>query len=48
MAKAYKKNDQKAKAIAVLRKMLTVPNQTEDDPIIKEDGKKLLKDWGSN
>ena len=48
MAKAYKKNDNKAKAIAVLRKMLTVPNQTEDDPFIKEDGKKLLKEWGSN
>jgi tetratricopeptide (TPR) repeat protein len=45
MAKAYKQNDQKSKAIALLHKMLTMPNQTEDDPIIKESGRKLLKDW---
>ncbi|MEO6722749.1 MAG: hypothetical protein ABIN67_20440 [Ferruginibacter sp.] len=48
MAKAYKKNDQKEKAIEVLRKMMTTPNQTEDDPVIKESGRKLLKEWGSN
>jgi tetratricopeptide (TPR) repeat protein len=47
MAKAYKKNNQKEKAIALLRKMMIVPNQTEDDPIIKESGRKLLKEWGS-
>ena len=45
MAKAYKQNDQKSKAIALLHKMMTMPNQTEDDPIIKESGRKLLKDW---
>lgn len=45
MAKAYKQNDQKSKAIALLRKMMTMPNQTEDDPIIKESGRRLLKDW---
>ena len=45
MAKAYYKNNQRAKAIAVLTRMLTVPNQTEDDPVIKEDGKKLLNKW---
>ena len=48
MARAYKKSDQHAKAIATLRKMLTVPNQTEDDPIIKEDGRKLLREWTRN
>jgi tetratricopeptide (TPR) repeat protein len=48
MAKAYKKNNQKEKAIAVLRKMMGVPNQTEDDPVIKESGRKLLKEWGSS
>ena len=47
MAKAYKKNDQKDKAVSVLRKMMTIPNQTEDDPVIKESGRKLLKEWGS-
>ena len=45
MAKAYKQNDQKSKAIALLHKMMTMPNQTEDDPVIKESGRKLLKDW---
>ncbi len=45
LAKAYKADDQKEKAIAILKKMLSVPNQTEDDPIIKEDGKKLIRDW---
>ncbi len=45
MAKAYKKNDQKSKALATLTKMLTIPNQTEDDPTIKEDGRKLIKEW---
>lgn len=45
MAKAYKKSNQTAKAIAVLSKMLTVPNQTEDDPFIKEDGRKLINEW---
>ena len=45
MAKAYQKNDQTDKAIQILTKMLTVQNQTEDDPIIKEDGRKLIRDW---
>ena len=45
MAKAYKQDGQKTKAIAYLRLMLTLPNQTEDDPAIKEYGRKLLKDW---
>ena len=45
MAKAYEDNDNKVKAIAYLNLMLTLPNQTEDDPKIKEMGKALLKDW---
>lgn len=45
MAKAYKKHNQPSKAIAALTKMLTMPNQTEDDPIIKEDSRKLLNQW---
>jgi len=45
MAKAYKENNQKVKAIACIQTMLTLPNQTEDDPAIKEKGSKLLKDW---
>lgn len=45
MARAYKDNDNKAKAIAYLQLMITLPNQTEDDPGIKNKAKALLKDW---
>lgn len=45
MAKAYYENNNKDKAIASIKLMLTLPNQTEDDPAIKEKGKFFLKDW---
>jgi len=45
LAKAYHRNDQNNKAIALLNEMMLIPNHTEDDPGIKETGKKLLKDW---
>ncbi len=45
MAKAYKDNDNKAKAIAYLQLLITLPNQTEDDPAIKEKSRTLIKDW---
>jgi tetratricopeptide (TPR) repeat protein len=48
LAKAYHRNDQDDKAIALLNEMMLIPNRTEDDPGIKETGKKLLKllkDW---
>ncbi len=45
MAKAYKENNKKDKAIAYINLMLTLPVHTEDDPMIKEKGRKLLKDW---
>lgn len=45
MAKAYKDNDNKAKAKAYLQLMLTLPNQTEDDPAIKTKARDLLKEW---
>ena len=45
MAKAYEKNGQNAKAIQILTQMLSVKNQTEDDPILKEDAKKLIREW---
>lgn len=45
MARAYKENNQTEKAIGILKKMLSVPNQTEDDPFIKEDGRKLINEW---
>ncbi len=45
LAKAYNKNDETNKAIAILNKMMQMPNHTEDDPFIKEEGKRLLKDY---
>ena len=45
LAKAYHRNDEKAKAIALINEMLLLPNHTEDDPTIKETGKKLLLEW---
>ncbi len=44
LAKAYKRNDEKNKAIASLNKMMQIPNHTEDDPGIKEEGRRLLND----
>ena len=45
MAKAYHRNNDDQKAITALKAMLTLPNQTEDDPGIKTDARKLLNDW---
>lgn len=45
MAKAYKDNDNKTNAIAYLRLLTTLPNQTEDDPAIKTKAKALIKEW---
>lgn len=45
MAKAYKQDGQDARAIAYLNTMLSLPNQTEDDPAIKDQARKLLKEW---
>jgi tetratricopeptide (TPR) repeat protein len=45
MAKAYKKNNQKDKAISAINTMLLLANTTEDDEQIKADGRKLLKEW---
>lgn len=45
LAKAYHRNDDDAKAKATLTAMMLLPDYTEDDPTIKETGKKYLKDW---
>jgi tetratricopeptide (TPR) repeat protein len=45
LAKAYNRNNQKDKAKALLATMMQLPNHTEDDPDIKETGKKLLETW---
>lgn len=45
LARAYKSDNQKKKAIAALKTMLALPNHTEEDPILKKQGQKLLKSW---
>ena len=45
LAKAYRRNNEMDRAINSLNTMLTLPNQTEDDPLIKLEGKKLLGRW---
>jgi tetratricopeptide (TPR) repeat protein len=45
LAKAYYRNDDNKKAINTLKVMASLPNKTEDDMSIKEEGKKLLKRW---
>lgn len=42
LAKAYKFNNQPAKALEVLNRLVKLPNRTENDAAIKEEGKKLL------
>jgi len=42
LAKAYKFANQPAKALEVLNKLVKLPNRTENDAAIKEEGKKLL------
>jgi tetratricopeptide (TPR) repeat protein len=44
LAKAYKKNGEKAKARAAINTMLQLPNTTEDDEASKTNAKKLLKE----
>jgi tetratricopeptide (TPR) repeat protein len=43
LAKAYKSNGQKAKAIQTLKQLAVTPEKTADDKKTKEEGNKLLK-----
>ena len=45
MSKAYKGNGEDSKAIGYLNTMLLLPNQTEDDPDIKEMARIILTQW---
>ena len=44
LGRAYHRNDQDAKAIELLNKLLAMPNKTQDDPRVKEEGKQLLRE----
>jgi len=45
LARAYDKNNQRAKAIELLKKMLSLPEQTEEDIYLKEQAKTQLAKW---
>lgn len=45
LARAYKRNDEKAKAIAQLKALQLLPNKTEDDVPAKQEAKELLQKW---
>jgi tetratricopeptide (TPR) repeat protein len=45
LAKAYHRNDQRNKAMELLATMMPLPNNSCDDPRIKEEGRQLMADW---
>jgi len=45
LAKAYHRDGQKQKAVALLKTLQTFPNNTEDDVQHKVDAQKMLKSW---
>jgi tetratricopeptide (TPR) repeat protein len=45
LAKAYKRKDEKDKAIELLKALLPLTNKTEDDALVKQEAKDLLKKW---
>ena len=45
LAKAYHKNDADTKALSLLNYLLTIKNQTEDDPRIKAEAQTLINKW---
>lgn len=45
LAKCYHRSNQNAKARALISEMLQLPNHTEDDPSVKEFGRKFLEAW---
>lgn len=45
LAKAYHRNNKKAKAIETLNLLMRLPNTAADDPTIKAEAKQLLATW---
>lgn len=45
LAKAYNRHGERKKAIELLNKMMSLPNNMFDDIRVKEEGKQLLKEW---
>jgi tetratricopeptide (TPR) repeat protein len=46
LAKAYNRNKQRDKAVALLKKILAMPNTQQDDARVKEEAKKMQHDFG--
>lgn len=44
LGRSYHRNDQDAKAIELLNKLMAMPNKAQDDPRIKEEGRQLLRE----
>ena len=45
MARAYRRNGERDKAIATLNALLKLPNGTADDELLKKEGRLLLEKW---
>ncbi len=45
LAKAYKRDGQTAKAVALLKALPSIPAKTVDDERIKKEGAVLLRNW---
>jgi thioredoxin-like negative regulator of GroEL len=45
LSKAYHRNNQNDKAIALLNQLLLYPDHTEDDPALKTTARKFLQEW---
>ncbi|MBS1567769.1 MAG: hypothetical protein JST39_25520 [Bacteroidetes bacterium] len=45
LARAYHRNDQDAKAIELLNKVMAMPNKLQDDARVREEAKQLLKKY---
>ncbi len=45
LAKAYEKNNNRHKAVSLLKILLTIPVKTEDDPRIKKEAVQLIRIW---
>ncbi len=48
LARCYHRNNQNAKAIEMLNKLMTMLPKTQDDTRVREEGKKLMKQWGTS
>jgi tetratricopeptide (TPR) repeat protein len=46
LARAYHRNDQNARALEMLNRLMAMPLKTQDDARVREEGRKLMKEMG--